>query len=314
MRDRRKHFHRRLRSLWLYEAAGRRLRRRGCEVGFWTLDVAPGSSQKTLETHPSQACCKLAVRPRGDRSPDRGSSRIDRPQIESRSCEGGGDLRERRPGRFALRGRPRSRVPRGLRADRRRGDQHRGAEICWPAPGRRSASRRRVGPGEALVRRLDDRPDRPGLLADEVHCATDASQARAVNRASVHGGLPVGRTPATRRVAQSVAHPATPPAGFGSSMRPGPVAQRSEQRTHNPSVDGSIPSRPTPSAIGNPGRTAAPRVARQGAWHREGDSGSGAGGRSGGYFDSPTASRACSRVSYSRPLTIRPSRTVQATK
>src|SRR5213082_2398619 len=48
------------------------------------------------------------------------------PRLELRRDEGGGDLRERRPGRPALRGRTRSRVPRGLRADRCRADQRRG--------------------------------------------------------------------------------------------------------------------------------------------------------------------------------------------
>ena len=37
-------------------------------------------------------------------------------EIESPADEGGGDLRERRPGRPPLRGRPRPRVPRRLRA------------------------------------------------------------------------------------------------------------------------------------------------------------------------------------------------------
>ena len=64
----------------------------------------------------------------------RGGTTVNVPLHESirSDDESSGDLRERRPGRAALRGRPRPGVPGGLRADRRRGDQHRGRRSAGP--------------------------------------------------------------------------------------------------------------------------------------------------------------------------------------
>jgi hypothetical protein len=70
-----------------------------------------------------------------------------------------------------------------------------------------------------------------------------------------------------------VDHPSTIElGGRGEIPIYGPVAQRSEQRTHNPSVPGSNPGRPIPPhmpTIGDMRRQKAQRKARSGAPTRQ---------------------------------------------
>ena len=151
-----------------------------------------------------------------------------------------------------------------------------------PAPARGPAAEGRSRCGAATARRRSclrrtsgspPRPWRPAEKRDEPSCCVALSPGALVREQRPHGEEHHRGKRASRPALGGPRLPARGGEGSASLQphAPGPVAQRSEQRTHNPSVDGSNPSRPTPiaAAPGRPGRGKRPLRAELGSQRRD---------------------------------------------